>query len=204
MVGNVQAPLSEDFYLQDTITVSKKLLGKNLFNKRNSTLGMIVETEAYCGEKDKACHTFGGRTTDRTSVLYQQGGTAYIYQIYGLYFCLNVVTREAGVGEAVLIRACEPLNGLEEMKRNRTNRKTSKQPELRNLTSGPGKLCQAMDINTDYNKSSLITGVLRIYDNKTIEEQNIVSAKRIGVEYAEEAKDFLYRFYIKGNMFVSK
>lgn len=165
---------------------------------------MIVETEAYCGEEDKACHTFGGRKTERTSVLYYPGGTAYIYQIYGLYFCLNAVTREKGVGEAVLIRACEPVQGLNMMKKNRTKRKTGKKPENTNLTSGPGKLCQAMGITTEYNKSSLINGILQIHDNKTITEKNIICAKRIGVDYAGEAKDLLYRFYIKNNPFVSK
>ena len=173
-------------------------------NTSNGTSGMIVETEASCGEKDKACHTYGGRITERTSVLYYPAGTAYIYQIYGLYFCLNAVTREKGVGEAVLIRACEPWKGLAIMKQNRSNKKTGKIPTLLNLTSGPGRLCQALEINSANNKSSLITGKLRIYGNASIPEQSIVSAKRIGIEYAVEAKEFLYRFYIKDNAFVSQ
>lgn len=179
-------------------------MGKLLVNTSNGTSGMIVETEAYCGETDKACHTYGGRSTDRTSVLYYPPGTAYIYQIYGLYFCLNAVTKKKGVGEAVLIRACEPVSGLEQMMKNRTNMKTGKQPNKKNLTSGPGKLCQAMGITTEYNKSSLITGTLRIFDNDPVKDNNIAAAKRIGVDYAEEAKDLLYRFYIKNNPFVSK
>jgi len=189
--------------LQDTITVAKQLLGKLLVNTGNGTSGMIVETEAYCGERDKACHTYGGCLTDRTSVLYYPAGTAYIYQIYGLYFCLNAVTQERGVGEAVLIRACEPVKGLEKMQHNRTNKKTRKTPELHNLTSGPGKLCQAMGITTVYNKSSLTTGILGIYAYTTIAEHSIVSAPRIGIDYAAEAKEYLYRFYIKDNIFVS-
>ena len=184
--------------------MAKQLLGKLLVNTSNDTSGIIVETEAYCGEKDKACHTYGGRITERTSVLYYPAGTAYIYQIYGLYYCLNAVTREKGVGEAVLIRACEPLKGLAKMKQNRSNKKTGKIPKLQNLTSGSGKLCQALGITTAYNKSSLIAGELCIYDNVSIPEQSIISAKRIGVEYAAEAKEFLYRFYIKDNAFVSQ
>jgi len=163
-----------------------------------------VETEAYCGETDKACHTYGGRKTERTSVLYYPPGTAYVYQIYGMYFCLNAVTREKGVGEAVLIRALEPLEGLEQMKKNRTSRKTGRQPEKKNLTSGPGKLCQALGITTEYNTSSLITGTLRILHNDHVDNKNITAAKRIGVDYAEEAKDLLYRFYLRDNIFVSK
>ena len=162
-----------------------------------------METEAYCGELDKACHTYGGRTTERTSVLYYPPGTAYVYQIYGMYFCLNAVTQKEGVGEAVLIRACEPVEGLELMRKNRTSRRTGRQPEKKNLTSGPGKLCQAMGITTRYNKSSFISGVLQIHDNRTVKKQHIRSAERIGVDYAEEAREFPYRFYIQDNAFVS-
>jgi DNA-3-methyladenine glycosylase len=107
------------------------------------------------------------------------------------------------VGEAVLIRACEPVRGLEKMKKHRMNKKTRRKPALHNLTSGPGKLCQAMGITTAYNKSSLISGILRMYDYTFITDKNIMSARRIGVDYAAEAKEFLYRFYIRDNKFVS-
>ncbi|HHV26294.1 DNA-3-methyladenine glycosylase [Anaerosalibacter bizertensis] len=199
--------LDRNFYNRDTLVVAKELLGKILVHKINGKLlsGMIVETEAYLGVNDKAAHAYGGRRTKRVETMYGPPGRAYVYIIYGMYNCLNTITREEGVPQGVLIRGIEPIEGLDYMALNRFNKPLEEltKNQIKNLTNGPGKLCQAMMIDRSLDKEDLCGE--RLYIEKGIDRNfDIVEAKRIGIDYAEEARDFLYRFYIEGNPNVSK
>lgn len=209
--------LDKDFYLRKTVTVAKDLLGKYLLRNYNGQLigGKIVETEAYLGLNDKAAHSYGGKITNRVKPLYGEAGGIYVYMIYGMYYCLNITTEETGTPECVLIRAIEPLIGLNNMSLNRFKKEYSnlKERDKKNLTSGPGKLCMALNIDSSLNNKMLGEELLIVDYDKEIEklleveeisDSNIVEAKRIGIDYAEEAKDFLYRFYYEDNKHVSK
>lgn len=210
--------LRSEFYGRNTLLVAKELLGKYLIHEINGKYigGKIVETEAYVGIGDKAAHVYGGKKTKRVMPLYGMEGTAYIYQIYGMYFCLNAITEREGEPQGVLIRAIEPLIGLDIISNNRSRKNYSElsKKELLNLTSGPSKLCIALDIDKRLNNSMLWDNELFIVDKdieldemieiKEDEEGLIISSKRIGIDYAEEARDYLYRFYYKDNPYVSK
>ena len=202
--------LDKSFYSTDALTLSKKLLGKVLVNEVNGkTLkGIIVETEAYIGAIDKASHAYGGRRTERTETLYGEPGICYVYSIYGMYFCFNVICGEKDVAEGVLIRALEPLEGLDEMSlyRFKTPYNELTKAKIKNLTNGPSKLCIAMNINKSNNKEELIKENLLYIEDYNIEvsSSNIVETTRIGIDYAEEAVHFPWRFYIKDNPYVSK
>jgi len=187
--------LERDFFTQPTLQVARKLLGKYLVLKQNGTMlsGKIVETEAYIGKNDPASHAFG-RITPRNQIMYGPPGFAYIYFIYGNYFCLNFVTEEKGFPAAVLIRALEPSDGIEKMSKNRN----SVAPE--NLTNGPGKLCQAFGIDKNLNGCDITSNSLFVEDrNETVDQ--IESSNRIGVR---EGNDKKWRFYIAKNSYVSK
>jgi len=188
-----------EFYQRDTKKVAKDLLGKILVhNVRGRRLaGRIVETEAYLGVIDLAAHSYGGKRTERTSTMFMGGGHAYVYLIYGMHFCLNVVTREMGVPEAVLIRAVEPLEGLEQMRKRRPSARKDT-----DLTSGPGKLCAALGITRKQNALLFTGDELFIEDGPRV--KNIVASPRIGVDYAEHAAEWPLRFSERGNPFVSK
>ncbi|KMT22454.1 DNA-3-methyladenine glycosylase [Clostridium cylindrosporum] len=200
--------LSRDFYLQDTLSVSKNLLGKNLVHIVNGKprIGKIVETEAYIGSMDKACHAYNYKKTPRTETIFNIGGTSYVYLIYGMYHCMNVVSEKVNEPCAILIRALEPLTGLDDMAFDRYGvlyeNLTKKQ--VLNLSNGPGKLCIAMGINKEQNAKDLLSEDFYITENEDISIENIVISKRINIDYAEEAKDFPWRFYIKDNKFISK
>jgi DNA-3-methyladenine glycosylase len=188
--------IPKEFYLQKTIIVAKKLLGSYLVRiyKNNILVGKIVETEAYLGFKDPACHSYKGKT-ERCRVMFGEGGHFYVYFVYGFYHCLNVVTEKEGVPEAVLIRALEPIEGVEIMKKLRKGR--------RNLTSGPGVLCEALKIDKNFNGHPVWEEPLQIY-NSLDKNFKILQTKRIGVDYAGKAKDWKLRFFIKNNPYVSK
>ncbi|WP_132995951.1 DNA-3-methyladenine glycosylase [Sporanaerobacter acetigenes] len=198
--------LERDFYIRDTQTVARELLGKVLVHNVNGKIfsGKIVETEAYLGIIDKAAHSYGGKRTKRVEIMYGPPGRAYIYLIYGMYYCFNVVTKEEGTPEAVLIRGLEPIDGISFMAKNRFNKELSQltNAQLKNLTNGPGKLCQAMELDKRLNGEDLCGDTLYIEERK-VESFNIINTKRIGIDYAEEAKDFLYRYYIEGNSYIS-
>lgn len=197
--------LSREFYSRDTETVAKELLGKILIHevdgKRLS--GKIVETEAYLGIKDKAAHSYGGRRTPRVEVMYGKAGFSYVFIIYGMYYCFNVVTQKEDIPEAVLIRALEPIENLDIIANNRFKKDYNDltKTQIKNLTNGPGKLCDALKINKTLNNEDLCDNRLYIEDND--EEFNIITDKRIGIDYAEEARDYLLRFYIEDNKYVS-
>ena len=197
--------LSKKFYQQETEELAKALLGKRLVRvyKGQRISGIITETEAYLGIRDKACHTFGGRKTERTKSMYLEGGHAYVYLIYGMYNCFNVVSKTKEHPEAVLIRSLQPLESVSLMKKFR------QQTDERKLTTGPGKLCQALGIDRKLDGESL-TGHQIFFEDandlgvRDLKPTQIVASSRIGVDYAEEAASWPLRFYIKGNRFVSK
>lgn len=198
--------LKKSFYNRDARIVGKELLGKILVRKYDgkTLVSRIVETEAYIGSLDKACHAYNFKRTPRVLPLYEKGGIAYVYAIYGMYYCLNIVTAEKDDPQAVLIRAVEPIDGLEEMSLNRTKKSYSdlKRKEILNLTSGPGKLCIALNIDKTLDSHSLFSEELSVYDDE-YDDFEIISCKRIGIDYAEEAVDFPWRYYIKDNDYVS-
>lgn len=194
--------LQKTFYQQDLLTVSKRLLGKTLIHKTDDavTAGKIVETEAYLGPEDKAAHSSGGRRTPRNEVMYGLKGYAYVYLIYGMYNCINVTAGSVeGKPEAVLIRALEPVEGLELM----TKRRGALGKQV-NLTNGPGRLCMAMGISRVQNMLDLTESQLFIEDAPEVAAEDVVASKRVGVDYAGDWKDMPWRFYVKNNLFVSK
>ncbi|MBP3916726.1 MULTISPECIES: DNA-3-methyladenine glycosylase [unclassified Clostridium] len=200
--------ISKEFYNRSALDVAQDLLGKVLVREVDGKIlkGKIVETEAYIGAIDKACHAYNGRRTKRTEILYEDAGVSYIYFIYGLYHCFNVVTNKKDVAEAVLIRALEPINEFDYISKIRYDKKYDQltKTQLKNLTNGPSKLCLAYLLNKDLNAVKLYEkGAVYITDGNS-ENFEIVESKRIGIDYAEEAKDFLWRFYIKDNKYVSK
>ncbi len=192
--------LDRSFYLKDTLQVAKELLGKYLVHDSDegTTIGRIVETEAYRGTEDPASHTFEGKRTDRTEVQYRAGGYAYVYVIYGMYHCFNVVTGEKDEPKSVFVRALEPVEGEDLMKERRGLK------DLSELTNGPGKLCMAMGIDKKYTGKNLCGDELYIVEAFQEESFEVRSGKRINIDYAGEAKEWPWRFYIEGNKYVSQ
>ena len=202
---NNTAKLQRDFYERDTLCVAQDLLGKYLIhNSPESTIiGKIVETEAYIGPHDLASHAYKGRRTKRTEIQFGRGGFVYIYQIYGKYYCFNVVTQKNGMPEVVLIRALEPIEELELMAKRREIPKLTG-INLKNLTNGPAKLCCAMGIDKSLYGVDLLGSTLFITSPYPEQEIEIVATPRINIDYAGEAKHYPWRFVIKNNRFVSK
>ena len=200
--------IDKEFYNRSAIDVANDLLGKVLVREVDGRIlkGKIVETESYIGAIDKACHAYNGRRTKRAEILYSDCGVAYVYFIYGLYHCFNVVTNEKDVAEAVLIRAIEPLNEFDYISQVRYKKqfKELSKTQIKNLTNGPSKLCLAYLIDKDLNGDKLYEQGKIYLEESEENDFEIVKTKRIGIDYAEEAKDFLWRFYIKDNDFVSK
>lgn len=198
--------LDREFYNRDSIIVAKELLGKIFVHEIDGEKlsAKIVEVEAYMGVEDKAAHSYGGRRTPRVEVMYGHPGFSYVFIIYGMYYCFNIVTREIGTPQAILVRAVEPIEGFELMAQNRFKKPYNQlnKSQIVGLTNGPGKLCNALLINKSLNGEDLCGSKLYIVEGQE-ENFNIVSSKRIGIDYAEEAKDFLWRFYIEGNKYVS-
>ena len=192
--------LKKSFFARETTKVAEELLSCILVRvtKAGKVLkGRILETEAYLGLEDDCCHSFGGRRTVRTKVMYWSGGVAYIYFTYGMYHCFNIVTAGAEEPEAVLIRAVEPLEGIETMQKNRGKK------DIKNLTNGPGKLCQAFDICKKLNGKSLESDKLYIEKNNKVLHKAIETSPRIGLSEKWSACYWPLRFYIKNNPFVS-
>ncbi len=193
----ISEALPQAFYNRSTLAVARDLLGKRLirFDDNDTVLsGIIVETEAYIGQDDPACHAARGRT-QRTELMFGPPGYAYIYFIYGMYYCLNAVTEATDFPAAVLIRAVEPESGIEAMKERR------KRDKLKELTNGPGKLCQAFGLDKSQNGFNLSEKPLIIANAPAIPEANIAASPRVGISVAKERP---WRFYVKDNRFVSK
>ena len=196
--------LGNSFYRRNNVVqIAMELLGKVICRKVDGYIskGLITETEAYSGENDKACHAHLGRFTKRTATMYESGGVAYIYLCYGIHHLFNIVTNEQGKADAVLVRAVEPIIGIDFMKENRSVRGKDIK-----LAAGPGKLTQALKISKELNGENLVdSDVLWIEEGETqIQTNDIVSSKRIGIDYAEEDADLLWRFYLKENNSVSR
>lgn len=189
--------LKRDFYDRDTEIVAREMLGTILEcrTERGVASGIIVETEAYVGEEDPACHAAAGRTR-RTEPLYGRPGLSYVYFIYGVHWCFNAVTRAEGLPSAVLVRALQPVAGIEMMKERRG-------PKINavNLTNGPGKLCAALGIDGSMNGLTLQRGPLVIREGESVPPSQIVTATRIGITRAAE---WPLRYYIAGNEYVSR
>ena len=194
--------LSIDFYdRKDVVQIARELIGKILVTNFDGvhTSGRIVETEAYTGITDKASHSFGGKRTARNEHMYAQAGIAYVYICYGIHQMFNVVTNEHGIPDAVLIRAAEPLEGIGAMLE-RTGKKTVDHT----ITRGPGNVARAFGMNKSHSGASLTGEEIFIADDdKAIEPGAIGISKRIGVEYAGADAFLPYRFFIKGNKYVS-
>ncbi len=195
--------LKREFYERDPLVVAKELLGKILVHEtlEGVTSGVIVETEAYMGPEDKASHAYGNRRTGRTEIQFGPKGHAYVYLIYGMYYCFNVIAGAIpGKPEAVFFRAIEPREGIELMKKRRPKSKG----KIANLANGPSRLCMAMGISKRQNGSDICIPPFYIKDaGVTINDSDIVQTPRIGVDYADEWKNMRWRFYIKDNLFVS-
>ena len=192
--------LSAAFFLRNTVLVAEQLIGKHLVRDIDGRQlsGRIVETEAYRGD-DPASHAFGG-LTDRTKPMFEAGGIAYVYFIYGMYDCFNVVSEPEGSGCAVLIRAVEPVVGLEKMWERRFPGKPFNHGKIHTLASGPGKLCRALRITRADNGVSLIDGPIKILDDGRGVSSRVVSSRRIGLRKGTERR---WRFFEKGNRSVS-
>jgi len=195
--------LDRSFYTrQDVVQIAKDLLGKVLATQINGqrTSGIITEVEAYCGRNDKACHANDNRRTKRTEIMYSEGGKAYVYLCYGIHHLFNVTSNREGVADAILVRAVEPLEGIEVMKERRGMKEVK-----RNLTAGPGIMSQALGITTkDYGTDLLGKHIWIAEHGNGMREEDIIAAQRIGVDYAGDHALRLWRFYIKGNSWVSK
>lgn len=194
--------LPAKFYTRNVLKVARDLLGKIFVVNRKEIIlsGKIVEVEAYDGSCDEAAHTFNGKTK-RNEVMFEPGGLLYVYFTYGMYHCSNVVTGKKDERTAILLRALEPVEGIEEMALNRFGKKQIVEKQKLNLTNGPGKLCVALGINKSHNGVSLIEDEIYILDNKKISKNKIVTATRIGIT---KSKELPWRFYIKDNPYVSK
>ncbi|WP_449440668.1 DNA-3-methyladenine glycosylase [Pedobacter steynii] len=195
--------LPYSFYQSHNVNdLAIQLLGKLLFTKLNGELtgGIIVETEAYKGVEDKASHAYGGRFTNRTQVIYKEGGLSYVYMCYGIHHLFNVVTAPKGTPHAVLIRGIEPVHGIDIMLRRRNM--VLLKP---NITAGPGALSKAMGIDKSLNAKDLLGDEIWIEDKGGVfPDDQIVSSARVGVDYAGDHALFPWRYYIRGNKFVSK
>jgi len=194
--------LTFSFYqTQDVVQIAKELLGKILVTNWEGriTSGRIVECEAYAGVIDKASHASGGRRTARNEIMYGEGGYAYVYLCYGIHHLFNVVTNSREIPHAILIRALDPLQGIEEMLL-RTNKKRLDQT----LTRGPGNVSKALGIFTKHSGTSLLGKKIFIRDDgQKFGKKEIAASPRIGVDYAGKDALLPYRFYVKGNPFVS-
>jgi DNA-3-methyladenine glycosylase len=204
--------LSRDFFLRDGITVARELLGKILVHQtpEGCIRGIIRETESYMGESDKGSHAYGGKRTSRTETMYHIGGTSYIYLIYGIYSCMNITAMGEGIPQAVLLRGVEPADedSRQIMMRLRAAGsvgKEHKQPQKailvsrnieRHLADGPGKLCMAMGITRVQNNVDMVDSpYFYVTEGQKVESGSILAGKRIGIDYAEEAAEYLWRFW---------
>ena len=195
-------PLPLSFYRRPALTVARELLGKFLFRDSNGRTagGIIVETEAYTGREDAACHAYklaSPTPGHRTAVMFQPGGCVYVYLIYGMYCCFNVVTGGAGSPEAVLVRALEPTLGLEEMMARRRTRNPKK------LCSGPGKLCMALAISRADSGADLSAKTLFIADSDEVSEALVARTPRVNVAYSGSAAALPFRFVVRDSAFLS-
>jgi DNA-3-methyladenine glycosylase len=194
--------LTDSFYRRtNVVKIARELLGKVLFTNVNGiiTAGMIVETEAYSW-KEKGCHAYGAKKTNRNAVMFEGGGHTYVYLCYGMHCLFNIVTNETNIPEAVLIRAVQPVHGIDEMMIRRGNLKNEF-----HLTSGPGKLTKALGIDRKLNGKFLMGNEVWVEDTgNRVSSRDIVKGPRIGIDYAGEDARLPWRFTLSGNDWLSK
>lgn len=203
MNKNFNTPkLNRKFYKRDVLTVARELPGKMLVKRGDGIIlaGIIVEVEAYDGNIDEAAHTFRGKT-GRNEIMFGEGGYFYVYFTYGAHYCCNVVTGSRDHGTAVLIRAVEPVEGIEIMARNRFGRDLVNEKEKLNLTSGPGKVCKAFGIDKRHYGTDLSGDEIYLLGARKLKDEKIVVSRRIGIKKSAELP---WRFYIKDNPYVSR
>lgn len=200
------AILCRDFYMGDTVAIARALLGKYLVRRLDgeTLVCRITETEAYVGAIDKACHAYGYRKTARNAAMFGEAGHAYIYLIYGMHCCLNFVTNGEGEPDAVLLRGLAAIYGTDTMARLRFDRSPAELTpyQRRNFLNGPGKCCQALSLDRSLNGADLTGDTLFLCDSPAdidlpevpVPSRRVQVGKRIGIDYAEEAKDFPWRF----------
>jgi DNA-3-methyladenine glycosylase len=197
-----RAALARNFYTRsDVLLIARELLGQVLVVPARSgtrVAGMIVETEAYRGPADCASHAYGGRRTKRTETMYRIGGTAYVYFVYGMYYQFNVVTNAAEIPHAVLVRALEPVEGVELMRERRLTRVD------RNLASGPGKLCVALGIDRALDGADLLGERVWIEAGRRVPAAAVAAGPRVGIDYAGDWAEKRWRFWIRDNPHVSR
>lgn len=201
------ARLSREFYSGDTVETARALLGKILVRRLNGELlaARITETEAYIGRCDKACHAYGYRRTQRTSTMFMAPGHAYIYLIYGMHHCLNLVTEPEGEPSAVLIRAAAPLSGVETIQRLRFGDRPMTAYRRKHWMDGPGKVCQGLSLTRAENGMDITGDTLFVCDSPAdiglpcpvLPNEHLCCGPRIGVDYAEEAREFPWRFWLE-------
>ncbi|MCL4550172.1 MAG: DNA-3-methyladenine glycosylase [Bacteroidetes bacterium] len=193
--------LQKKFYTRNVHIVAKELLGKLFVRRigREIISGIIVEVEAYDGSIDEAAHTFRGKTK-RNEVTFEEGGLLYVYFTYGMHFCCNVVAGKANEGKAILLRAFEPVDGIDLMALNRFGEKNIKEKQLINLTNGPAKICEAFQISRAQNGTDLTGNEIFICNAPKVSKNKIVNSVRIGIK---KSVDLPWRYYIKDNPFVS-
>lgn len=208
-----QKRLPREFFTRDGITVARELLGKILVHETavGTVRGIITEVESYMGEEDKGSHTYGGRRTERTEPMYHVGGTSYVYLIYGMYCCMNIAAMTEGIAQAVLLRSVVPADreSEERMQRLRmmdaaarkarqAERKICPDSIRKHLADGPGRLCIAMGITRMDNDVDMVQSEsFYVTEGLRIDPSDIQAGKRIGIDYAEEAADFPWRFYLE-------
>lgn len=204
--------LGRDFFARDGITVAREILGKILVHETScgEVRGIITEVESYMGETDKGSHTYGGKRTQRTEPMYHQGGTSYVYLIYGMYSCMNIAAMREGIPQAVLLRSVVPADEeshrrmlqlrLEALGRKREGMSPEKRKKSldKHLADGPGKLCIAMGITRADNDVDMVeSDTFYVAEGIHVAPGEILAGKRIGIDYAEEAADYLWRFYVE-------
>ena len=208
-----QKRLPREFFTRDGITVARELLGKILVHETavGTVRGIITEVESYMGEEDKGSHTYGGRRTERTEPMYHVGGTSYVYLIYGMYCCMNIAAMTEGIAQAVLLRSVVPADRESEERMQRLRMmdaaaRKARQAERqicpdsirKHLADGPGKLCIAMGITRMDNDVDMVQSEsFYVTEGLRIDPADIQAGKRIGIDYAEEAADFPWRFYLE-------
>ena len=199
---DISQKLPRDFYLNDTLTVARNLLGKIFVRKTEEKLlaAKIVETEAYVGAVDESAHSFRGET-ERNSVMFREGGHLYVYFTYGMYYLANVVTASEGTGDAALLRAMEPLEGIDFFAQNRFGKTELSEKEKINLLNGPAKICLAFGIDKEKNGVDLLGDEIFIVDASPVKENEIAIAERIGIS---KSKELPWRFYLANSKFISR
>jgi len=193
----IMSKIDKSFYLcDDVVLIAKKLLGKYLYTKIDGDIitgGIITETEAYAGAKDKASHAYNNRRTKRTEIMFHQGGVSYVYLCYGMYPLFNVVTNKENIPDAILIRAIKPTDGIDTMLK-----RTNKTKISENFTNGPGKLAKTLGIKCEHSALNLTGNIIWLEDKKIkINKNNIIAKTRIGVDYAGKDALLNYRFIIE-------